>query len=57
MKTDKFQDLVLNHLAKLTQEMTELKSGQKEIVDRLDKLDVDLAPNYPVRWIRALVTL
>jgi hypothetical protein len=31
MENEKFQDLVLNHLARLTQEITELKSGQQKI--------------------------
>jgi transcriptional regulator with XRE-family HTH domain len=31
MENDKFQDLVLNHLAKLTQEITELKSNVDEV--------------------------
>jgi hypothetical protein len=29
LETEKFQDLVLTHLAKLTPEITELKSGQQ----------------------------
>jgi predicted nucleic acid-binding Zn-ribbon protein len=31
LENEKFQDLVLNHLAKLTQEITELKGGQQKI--------------------------
>lgn len=51
MENEKFQELVLNHLAKLTQELTELKGGQQQlesktdsIVSRIDRLEtkVDL---------------
>ncbi|MCL6590961.1 MAG: hypothetical protein K6U80_13535 [Firmicutes bacterium] len=31
MENERFQDLVLEHLAKLTQEITELKTGQEEL--------------------------
>jgi pullulanase/glycogen debranching enzyme len=31
MENEKFQDLVLEHLAKLTQDIIELKTGQKEL--------------------------
>ena len=46
MENEKFQDLVLEHLAKLTQDVTELKTGQqrledgqKELKDHLQKLE------------------
>lgn len=31
MENEKFQDLVLEHLARLTQEITEIKQGQQEL--------------------------
>ena len=36
----KFQDLVLEHLAKLTQEITELKIGQGELKTGLEELKI-----------------
>ena len=50
MENEKFQELVLNHLAKLTQEITELKGGQQkiesdivefkqEVSERFDKIE------------------
>ena len=37
MENEKFQDLVLEHLAKLTQDVTELKTGQDRIESRVDR--------------------
>lgn len=42
METEKFQDLVLNHLAKLTQEITELKNGQERIESRIDGIEQNM---------------
>ena len=38
MENEKFQDLVLGHLAKLTQDVTELKTGQQEIRQDVSEL-------------------
>jgi chromosome segregation ATPase len=38
METEKFQDLVLEHLARLTQETTELKTGQNELKGSVEEL-------------------
>jgi cell division septum initiation protein DivIVA len=43
LENDKFQDLVLNHLAKLTQDNTELKQElngfKQEVGERFDKIE------------------
>lgn len=39
MENDRFQDLVLEHLARLTQEMTGLKQGQQELTNKVDNFD------------------
>jgi response regulator RpfG family c-di-GMP phosphodiesterase len=39
MENDRFQDLVLEHLARLTQEMTGVKQGQQELTNKVDKLE------------------
>jgi hypothetical protein len=40
LENDKFQDLVLNHLAKLTQDITEFK---QETGERFDKIEQNMA--------------
>jgi cell division septum initiation protein DivIVA len=38
LENEKFQDLVLNHLAKLTQEITEVKSDVKDLKESQQQL-------------------
>jgi len=42
VENEKFQDLVINHLATLTQEITEIKSSQIKTEKRLDSLEQDV---------------
>jgi chromosome segregation ATPase len=39
MESERFQELVLNHLATLTQEITELKGGQQRIESRMENIE------------------
>jgi predicted nuclease with TOPRIM domain len=46
MENEKFQEIVLEHLAKLTQEVTELKTGQQRLEDRQDRMETKLDRVY-----------
>jgi chromosome segregation ATPase len=39
MENERFQELVLNHLATLTQEITELKGGQQRMESRMENME------------------
>lgn len=43
MENEKFQDLVLEQLARLTQEITEIKQGQRELTIKVDGLDAQIS--------------
>ena len=43
---EKFQEIVLEHLARLTQEVTELKTGQQRLEDRQDRMEAKLDRVY-----------
>lgn len=43
MENEKFQDLVLEQLARLTQEITEIKQGQRELTTKVDGLDAQIS--------------
>jgi hypothetical protein len=40
MEQEEFQGLVLEHLAKITQEVAEIKTGQQQIENRVTKLEM-----------------
>lgn len=42
MENEKFQGLVLEHLARITQEVTELKNGQQRLESRMDAVELRL---------------
>jgi len=43
VENEKFQDLVLEQLARLTQEITEIKQGQRELTTKVDGLDAQIS--------------
>jgi archaellum component FlaC len=59
LENEKFQELVLNHLAKLTQEITELKGGQQRLESKTDSLEtkVDLIQTQTAELTENMSTL